>query len=205
MHNAGKPAGDRYVADERQRQRFAKVVEPHLDDALSLARWLTGNLTDGEDVVQEACIRALNAIDGFRDGSPRAWLLTIVRREAYSWLRHNRPKTLIVTDDNTVFEAAQLANGAPNLSPTPEAAVIAKADGDSLNVAIAALPLVFREIFVLREIDGLSYREIATVVAVPIGTVMSRLSRARRDMIAYLAVAEGRLGKQPICSAKGEA
>jgi len=173
------------MADERQKRRFAEVVLPHLDDALSLARWLTGSVADAEDVVQEACIRAFGAIDGFRGGSPRAWLLTIVRNTAFSWLRKNRPKALIVTDDDSVFEAAQFASD-PGGPPGPEAALIAKADAAMLNAAIAALPLNFREILVLREIDGLSYREIAEVVSLPIGTVMSRLSRSRKLLIARL-------------------
>ena len=180
------------MADDWQRRRFSEVVLPHLGDALSLARWLTGNLADGEDVVQEAAIRAFNAIDTFRDGSPRAWVLTIVRNAAFSWLRKNRPKALVVTDDDNVFESADLTNtGGPQ---SPEAALIAKADGEFLQSAIAALPLTFREVLVLREIDGLSYREIAEVVSLPIGTVMSRLSRARKLLIA--AIAKSQIARQ---------
>ena len=174
------------MADDGQRQKFAEVVLPHLDDALSLARWLTGSSADGEDVVQEACIRALAAIGGFRDGSPRAWLLTIVRNTAYSWLRKNRPKALIVTDDDAVFESASAAGYERNDSPNPEAALIAKADAQMLQNGITALPLSFREVLVLRDIDGLSYREIAAVTALPIGTVMSRLSRARKLLMAQV-------------------
>ena len=173
------------IADERQKRRFTEVVLPHLDDALSLARWLTGSAADAQDVVQDASIRALAAIDSFRDGSPRAWVLTIVRNTAFSWLRKNRPKALVVTDDESVFEAAQFASEAGG-PPSPEAALIAKADAAMLNAAIAALPLNFKEILVLREIDGLSYREIAEVVSLPIGTVMSRLSRARKLLIVRL-------------------
>ena len=174
------------MADERQRQQFAEVVLPHLDAALSLARWLTGSLADGEDVVQEACIRALAGIGTLRDGSPRAWVLTIVRNTAFSWLRKNRPKALVVTDDDSVFEAADLASMDRGATQNPEALLIAKADADLLNSAIAALPLNFKEILVLREIDGLSYREIAEVVSLPIGTVMSRLSRARKLLIVTI-------------------
>jgi RNA polymerase sigma-70 factor, ECF subfamily len=179
------------VAEDKQQQRFAEVVVPHLDDALSLARWLTGSLADGEDVVQEACIRAFGAVGSFRDGSPRAWLLTIVRNTAFTWLRKNRPKALIVTDDDSVFESAGIEADAGRPSG-PEAALIAKADGELLNAAIAALPMNFREILVLREIDGLSYREIAEVVSLPIGTVMSRLSRARQLLIAQVGRAQGK-------------
>ena len=184
-------------ADERQRQRFAEVVLPHLDAALSLARWLTGSLADAEDVVQEASIRAFGAIDSFRDGSSRAWVLTIVRNTAFSWLRKNRLKALVVTDDDSVFEAASFSNDGRSTQQSPEALLIAKADADSLNAAITALPLKFKEVLVLREVDDLSYREIAQVVSLPIGTVMSRLSRARKLLIARLA--------QPRDSAKGVA
>ena len=176
------------MADERQKRRFAEVVLPHLDAALSLARWLTGSLADGEDVVQEACIRAFGAIGTFRDGSPRAWVLSIVRNTAFSWLRKNRPKALVVTDDDSVFEAAGPAWLDGDTAQGPEAILIAKADAASLNAAIGALPLNFKEILVLREIDGLSYREIAEVVSLPIGTVMSRLSRARKLLM-------GRIGR----------
>ena len=174
--------------DEWQRQRFAEVVLPHLDEALSLARWLTGNVADGEDVVQEACIRAFGAIATLREGSHQAWLLTIVRNTAFSWLRKNRPKALIVTDDEQVFENAQQGLFETGSTPTPEAALIAKADAATLHEAIADLPVAFREIFVLREIDDLSYREIAAVTSLPIGTVMSRLSRARKLLIGRLAM-----------------
>ena len=160
------------------------MVLPHLDDALSLARWLTGSVADGEDVVQDAAIRAFNALPTFHDGNPRAWVLAIVRNTAFSWLRKNRPKALIVTDEE--FEAAgQEASLRPD-QPGPEAALIAKADAKSVQDAIAALPLTYREIIVLREIDDLSYREIAEVTGLPIGTVMSRLSRARGLLIQKL-------------------
>ena len=177
------------MTDDEQRQRFNEVVLPYLGDALSLARWLTGNLADGEDVVQEAAIRAFAAIGSLRDGSPKAWLLTIVRNTAFSWLRKNRPKALLVTDDETIFERAQ-DNGLDHRQPSsPEAALIAKADSVSVQSAIAALPIAYREIIVLREIDDLSYREIAEVTGLPIGTVMSRLSRARALLLQRLAAA----------------
>lgn len=177
------------MTDERQRQRFLEVVVPYLDDALSLARWLTGNLTDGEDVVQEASIRAFGAIATLRDGNPRAWLLTIVRNTAFTWLAKNRPKALVVTSDDKIFEQAKNEMGGGTTAVTPEAAVIARADAEKLNSAIAALPLPYREVLILREIDGLSYREIADVISTPVGTVMSRLSRARNMLIEILGAA----------------
>ena len=175
------------VTDERQRQRFMDVVIPHLDDAQSLARWLTGNAADAEDVVQDAAIRALAGIGSLREGNPRAWLLTIVRNTAFTWLAKNRPKQLIVTDDDRVFEQAGLAMDEALGTPTPEAALIAKADAQCVTAAIAALPLPYREVIVLREIEELSYQEIARVTSLPIGTVMSRLSRARVKLMAAIA------------------
>lgn len=168
---------------ERKRQLFADKVLPHLDDALSLARWLTGNVSDAEDVVQDACIRAYGAIESHRDGSPRAWLLAIVRNAAFTWLAKNRPKDLIMTDDIKVFEQAALEKADVAAPLSPEAALIAKTDAARLHQAIASLPLPFREVLVLREIEGLGYAEIASVMAVPVGTVMSRLARARKMLI----------------------
>jgi RNA polymerase sigma-70 factor, ECF subfamily len=161
-----------------ERQRFNEAVLPHLDDALSLARWISGNITDAEDIVQEASVRAYRAISTLGHGSPRAWLLAIVRNTAFTWLAKNRPKAVLVTDDEQLFERAGLEM-IDQATASPEAIVIAKADGDQLHSAIAGLPLSFREALVLREIEGLSYREISDVLSIPIGTVMSRLARAR--------------------------
>jgi len=166
-----------------ERQRFRDLVLPHLDDALSLARWLTGSAADAEDVVQDACIRAFTAIGTLKDGNPRAWLLTIVRNTAFTWLAKNRPKVLVVTDDETVFEQAGQDPAHHSAPQTPEASLIAKADAQVLQQALASLAPLYREIIVLREIDGLSYQEISKVLSVPVGTVMSRLSRARSLLI----------------------
>jgi RNA polymerase sigma-70 factor (ECF subfamily) len=178
------------LTSDRQRQRFGEVVLPHLDDALSLARWLTGSKTDGEDVVQESCIRALGAIDTLRDGNPKAWLLAIVRNTSFTWMARNRPKMLVVTDDERVFEQAGLAITAHNSTPSPEGALIAKDDDAMLQQAIAALPLPFREVLVLREIEGLSYQEISGIVSIPVGTVMSRLARARSQLIRSIRMTD---------------
>jgi RNA polymerase sigma-70 factor (ECF subfamily) len=173
------------VSSDEDRARFASVVLPHLGDAYALARWLTGNRTDAEDVVQEACLRAFRGINGFAGGNARAWLLTITRHAAYSWLGKNRSAALVVTDDLEAVERSELARGAPiEPAPTPEAALIAKTDAARLEAAIATLPLPFRETLVLRDVQGLDYREIAEVTKVPIGTVMSRLARARARLIA---------------------
>lgn len=174
------------------RQQFDAIVLPHLDDALSLARWLTGNSTDAEDVVQDACMRAYRAIGQARDGNPRAWLLSIVRNTAFTWLAKNRPASLVVTDDDRVFEKAAQDESAGVQSP--EAALIAKADGERLRRALAELPVMFREVLVLREIEDMSYKDIASVLSVPAGTVMSRLARARALLIKTLADSMGKAG-----------
>ena len=158
---------------------------PHIDDAYRLAHWLTGNRTDAEDVVQDASLRAFRAIREFAGGSARSWLLTIVRNTAYTWLRKNRPTAVVTVEDLEAVEAAHAKPGDPN-DETPEAALIAKVDAEQLRAAIAALPMPFRETLVLRDIEGLDYREIAEATEVPIGTVMSRLARARRRLIATI-------------------
>lgn len=166
--------------------RFTELVLPHLGDAYSLARWITGNRADAEDVVQDSCLRAFRAIAGFADGSARPWVLTIVRNTAYTWLRKNRPSAVLVVDDLESVEAAQANHG--NLDrETPETALIAKADAACLEAAIAALPTSYRETLILRDVQGLPYREIAEVTGVPIGTVMSRLARGRDQVIKTIA------------------
>ena len=176
-------------ATDQERARFRQVVLPHLADCYALARWLAGDRADAEDIVQDACLRALRAINGFAGNNPRAWTLTIVRNTAYSWLRKNRSATLVMVDD---LEAVERASADGGTSPgnggatDPEAALIAKAEAARLERAIAELPIPFRETLVLRDVQGLGYRDIADVTGVPIGTVMSRLARARSRLIATL-------------------
>jgi len=164
------------------RARFARLVLPHLGDAYSLARWITGNRADAEDVVQDASLRAFRAIGSIADGNARPWVLTIVRNTAYTWLRKNRPSAVLVVEDLEAVETAQANPGEPD-SETPETALIAKADAADLQAAITALPTPYRETMILRDVQGLSYREIAEVTGVPIGTVMSRLARGRNRVI----------------------
>jgi RNA polymerase sigma factor (sigma-70 family) len=179
------------VANDDQ-ARFRGVVMPHLADAYALARWLTGNATDAEDVVQEACLRAFRGIGGYAGGNARAWLLTITRHAAFTWLAKNRSPALVVVDDLEEAERKEMSRGLPpEGGETPEAALIAKADANRLEAAIAQLPVPFREALVLRDVQGLDYKEIAQVTKVPIGTVMSRLARARRRLIADIAAQEG--------------
>jgi len=184
------PAGvaNDWAQIETVRARFNRVVLPHLDDARALARHITGSATDADDVVQDACLQALRAIVGFADGNARAWLLTIVRHSAYRWMRKNRPQAVVLVDDVDAAACAQAAITEIS-GKTPEAALIAKLDAARLEAAIAAIPAPFRETVVLREIDGLDYRAIAQRTEVPIGTVMSRLARARRRLVAAVASA----------------
>ena len=172
------------VSPREDHVRFSNVVLPHLDDAYELARWLTGNRTDAEDVVQEACLRAFHGIGSFSNGNSRAWLLTIVRNAAYSWMLKNRPGAIVTVED---IEGVELARPSDLDIETPETALIAKIDARLLEAAIAALPASFRETLVLRDVHGLSYREIAEVTGAPAGTVMSRLARARCALIAMMA------------------
>ena len=188
--HASRPAGGERVSGEDEKALFARVVLPHLGDAFALARWLTGDRTDAEDVVQDACLRALRGIAGFSGGNARAWVLTIVRHAAYSWLGKNRPAALVVTDDLEAVERAAFLRGGGGGSEaageTPEAALIAKAEAARLEAAIQKLPPPFRETLVLRDLQGLDYKEIAKVTGVPIGTVMSRLARARQRLMTML-------------------
>ncbi|QEL24924.1 sigma-70 family RNA polymerase sigma factor [Bosea sp. F3-2] len=172
------------MSDKASAERFGEVVLPHLSDALALARWLTGNADDAEDVVQEACLKAHKGLATYAGGNARAWLLTIVRNVSYAWLARNHPRRIVAVGDLADLDA--LAATAETGADTPEAALIAKADAAALEAAIMVLPHPFREVLVLRDINGLSYREIAAMLHVPLGTVMSRLSRARRLLISEL-------------------
>ena len=158
--------------DERRR-RFEQVVVPHLGAAFNLARWLTRDDHDARDIVQDAALRALRFLDGLRGEDARPWLLGIVRNTTWSWLQANRPAELTARDED----------GEPQIpappSDEPEPSAIRRAEARLLNEAIAALPPALREVIVLRELHELGYREIAEVTGVPVGTVMSRLHRAR--------------------------
>ncbi|HSS71189.1 MAG TPA: sigma-70 family RNA polymerase sigma factor [Casimicrobiaceae bacterium] len=156
------------------RSRFEQAVLPQLDAAYNLARWLTHSGSDAEDVVQEACERALRYFDAFRGGDAKAWFLTIVRHACYDWMRRNRPAEIAPGDGTEAIENATDPTGV-----TPEQAALRGAANSALSEAIAALPAGYREVLILRELEELSYKEIARVADIPIGTVMSRLARAR--------------------------
>jgi RNA polymerase sigma-70 factor (ECF subfamily) len=160
---------------------FDQVVLPHLDAAYNLARWLTRNGHDAEDVVQEAFLRALRFFNGFHGGNARAWLLAIVRNTCYDWLRRHRPSETSASFDEEVHSAV-------DQSPTPEDLLIEQADRLRLRDALETLPLSWREVLILRELEGLSYKEIADVAGIKMGTVMSRLARARAGLQQQLAI-----------------
>jgi RNA polymerase sigma factor (sigma-70 family) len=155
--------------------RFEQAVLPHLDAAYNLARWLTRNETDAEDVVQEAYLRAFRFFGGFHGVDGRSWLLTIVRNTCFTWMQQNRSPQLATEFDEEIHIVKEER-------PDPEAQLLQKADSESLKQALEELPLEFREVIVLRELEGLSYKEIAEVAEVPMGTVMSRLARARKRL-----------------------
>ena len=154
-----------------KRARFERAVLPHLEAAYNLARWLAGNDHDAEDMVQEAYVRALTFFDGFRGEDARPWLLAVVRNTCYTWLEKHRGQGRAVSLDEEVH--------VPSDSLNPERLLLERAAGEEVRAAVAGLPAEFREVVVLREMEGLSYKEIAATLGVPLGTVMSRLTRAR--------------------------
>ena len=153
--------------------RFDALVLPHLEAAYNLARWLTRDTHDAEDVVQDACIRALKYIGSLEGGDARGWFLKIVRNAFYDWLGRNRPAE-VVNDENEAVDAA-----VDPVAISPEQAAMRKAELRMLADALEELPLQYREVLILRELEELSYKEIARVADIPVGTVMSRLARAR--------------------------
>jgi RNA polymerase sigma-70 factor, ECF subfamily len=161
------------LLDPQERARFEQLVLPHLDAAFNLSRWLLRSRADAEDVAQEAMLRAFRFFRGFNGGDARAWLLQIVRNTCYTWLEKNRQVELM-----TEFDEDQHHPGAA----TPETLAIAADNRDKLARALETLPVRFREVLVLRELEGCSYKEIAAITSIPIGTVMSALARARQRL-----------------------
>jgi RNA polymerase sigma-70 factor (ECF subfamily) len=174
------------VDDPTDQTRFAEVFLPHLIDAFRLARWLAGSGADAEDIVQEASLRAFKAIRSFSGSNARAWVLTIVRNTSYSWLAKNRPRAVVLTEDLDQPARERMDRLAGDEVRTPEAALIAKMEAEEVRKAVSALPPPFREVLVLREIHDLDYRTIAEIIQAPIGTVMSRLARARKLALSVL-------------------
>jgi RNA polymerase sigma-70 factor (ECF subfamily) len=159
---------------------FEQRVLPHLDAAYNLARWLTRNDQDAQDVVQEAFLRAFRFFGSLRDSDARPWVLTIVRNTAFTWLEKNRPSDLVAIDDATTIPADTVSAG--HVSPVetnPEVIVLQSVNRKLVNQALEEMPVAFREVLVMRELEDLSYKEIAAIADIPLGTVMSRLSRGR--------------------------
>ncbi len=163
--------------EPEDRVRLEQLVMPHVDAAFNLARWLLRGRADAEDVTQEALLRACRFFRSFQGGDARAWLLQIVRNTCYSWLEKNRPMELSMEFDEEIHQQA---------CATPETLAIASDDREHLVLALESLPPRFREVLVLRELEGCSYKEISAITSIPIGTVMSSLSRARRQLYSAL-------------------
>ncbi len=169
----GVEGNEQDVLDLQERVRFEQLVLPHLDAAFNLARWVLRGRNDAEDVAQEALLRAYRFFHGFNGADARAWLLQIVRNACYSWLEKNRPMDLSTEFDEQLY---------PQSSATPESLAIAGDEKQRLTAALETLPPRFREVLVLRELEGCSYKEIASITSMPIGSVMSALSRARQRL-----------------------
>jgi len=161
------------VIGERGSAGFEEIFLPHLDAAYNLARWLTRDPTDADDVVQEAYMRAFRFFSGFHGGDSRAWLLKIVRNTCYTWIKKNRPREIVYELDEEMHEAT---------SGDPATVLQENVDRQLLRKLLDELPAPFREIIVLRDLEGLSYKEISTVMELPLGTVMSRLASARQRL-----------------------
>lgn len=160
--------------------RFEQDVLPHLDAAYNLARWLTRNDQDAQDVVQEAYLRAFRYFDGLQGVQSRAWLLKIVRNTGYTWLEKNRPAEVTALDEaGLAFAETQAALHASGVDGNPEVILLRSANRKIVNQALEEVPVAYREMLVMRELEDLSYKEIAGIAGIPIGTVMSRLARGR--------------------------
>jgi RNA polymerase sigma factor (sigma-70 family) len=175
--NNTHPAG---LPKESKQEYFERVMIPHLNAAYNLARWMTRNEHDADDVVQEAYLRAFTAVDGFRsDGNGRAWILAIVRNTCLTWLQRNRLKEVVTASNEDLDMKADAA-------PNPEQTLILTTRSDLFKKALEELPLHYRVILILREMEELSYKAIAQVVDIPLGTVMSRLARARQQLQCHV-------------------
>ena len=187
---------DTHLDEEQLVRQFEAQVLPHLDAAYSLARWLTLNTPDAEDLAQMAYVRAYRFFPGFHGGDARAWLLTIVRHTYYTSLRdHKREQHDVAYDEAEHGREDDVVISSYNACVNPEI-IAARQDAKNIvNRALEQLPRSFREVVVLKELEDLSYKEIAEIVGIPLGTVMSRLARGRKLLLEYLKSAgEGGMG-----------
>jgi RNA polymerase sigma-70 factor (ECF subfamily) len=181
----GGACGKAFMVEHENLSSFEEVVLRHLDQAYNLARWLTHNKQDAEDVVQEACLRAFRFFPSFHGGDARAWLLKIVRNTCYTWMHANRPLQTATEFDEGCFS--------PEFrTPNPEEALLQHDDETLVRKALETLPTNFREVLILRELEGMSYTEIADITGIPMGTVMSSLSRGRDRLRQALSALMGR-------------
>ncbi|MGO4327448.1 RNA polymerase sigma factor [Cupriavidus sp. 2TAF22] len=177
-----------------RRRRFDELVLPHLDAAYNLARWLSGSSTEADDVVQEACLRAFCFFDSFRGDQPRAWLLAIVRNTWFTaWRKRLQPgQGDSAGYDDAHFDGDALPGWQDGHGDSPEQWLLRAEDVRLLHLALEQLPLAFREVLVLRELEDLPYRDIAAIAEIPLGTVMSRLARARKLLAAAVLALRAR-------------
>ena len=175
------------MGEQSKLSRFEQSVLPHLDAAYNLARWLTRNEQDAEDMAQESYLRAFKFFDGFRGTDARAWLLAIVRNTCYTWLQQNRGRETMASFDEEIHS---IENEASN----PAKLVLKSDDREMLKQALQELPVEFREVVVLRDLEELSYKQVAEIANIPLGTVMSRLARARERLKRILCA---RLKEKP--------
>jgi RNA polymerase sigma-70 factor (ECF subfamily) len=176
-------SGQATVMQPDTKLRFERLALPHLDAAFNVARWLTRNDEDAADVVQDAYMRALRYFDSFSgsDGTQaKVWLLAIVRNTCFTWMKKNRRPEMVAMDEEMEIGSADALYEVDSRRNEPESRLLAAADAAMLDQAIEALPVGFREVIVMRELEDLSYKEIAAVTGVAIGTVMSRLARGRQ-------------------------
>jgi RNA polymerase sigma-70 factor, ECF subfamily len=180
------------LPQDDRRRRFEMLALPHLDAAYNLARYLAGNTVDAEDVVQEAYLRAYRYFEAYQGGNFRVWLLTIVRNAFMTWAKHNRSGRMIFVSDALVADKGDSAETMWVSRPRdPEALLLGSIDSQTLGRMMEKLPAKYREVLLLREVEDLAYKEIAEVTGMPIGTVMSRLSRARLGLRKlWLALAD---------------
>lgn len=164
--------------------RFKQIVVPQLDAAYNFARFLSRDADAAQDIVQEAFLRAYRGFAGYRGGDARAWIFTIVRNCYHNWLMDRRRKSHFEVDYHGEGDSEELISTIPTGEDTPEATLVRKGEAQTVRLILNAMPRPFREILVLREIEELSYHQISDITSLPIGTVMSRLARARRAFAA---------------------
>jgi RNA polymerase sigma-70 factor (ECF subfamily) len=180
LDRLGLPVQSRPPSEDAALARFKQIIVPQLDAAYNFARFLSRDADAAQDIVQEAFLRAYRSFTGYRGGDARAWIFTIVRNCYHTWLMDRRRKSRLEVDPHHEGDSEELISAIPSDEDTPEATLVRKAEAQAVRLILNAMPRPFREILVLREIEELSYHQISDITALPIGTVMSRLARARK-------------------------